>query len=1089
MGLILRAGNVTNPAGAGLESVEVDVCNALGALASIFADSEGQSPISGSRLNTDAAGNYGYWAAPGEYTERLSEPGFRARELAVQLVEGLGAGGGGVGTAVSFVAGAGKGAANRALLQAAIDSGARKIIGYPGGPYELEPGAESAPDIAQHFDFAGCSFIRPVLPNYDAYRNAHLLKLQGAGSSVKGGDFDGNVVNVKSIEWSPNDCAIFVNANDCLVYGVTATRFESYGIRGRNCKGSAFLFNRALLNRVSGVFCYANQYSGELEGIIYLGNYIDMSNACTEGVDTVFGGGFGVAGLWIYGEPYTVEGKKVYPTRHNIMAFNRVVGRQRRADGSLLHDYPQCINHRGDEALIIGNHTLYGAQGFSEGGQRSIILGNHFYYPCGDLGWGVEVFDKALVAFNHIKGANVGCSILAPGQISEGPTHSGIFHNFIEASYCGVACSSPDITIESNQFVMVDPHPDTYQGSLNRKRVVSILQYDPAGPVYYDTSRLVLRGNRVKYAGTNWIGNCDLLSYRLANSALSNPSQQITVEDNDCYDVANLVAVIAEADLASDVTISNISASDNRMQGRALYWDRIVIDTGSHSPLKIKWGDGISVTGSIGPDMRRHRHLLDQRTNQWRLDSEPPSVNPEGNPDYVAGPGSVVVTKRGKLFIKSFGFGSRGWKVVKPQAIVGFDSDPDIIFELIDELPMEIAYARAGTATVDDWEGITRTAAPNEARFAGVTRVFNLLRHGKDLSVNGSSMGWAAFGGAVIVDAETATLPVSGGRVYAGGFYDETGGYAGAEGDEIIFSVELAAGDAGNVGRTVSLDITSYIGGGAYASPARVAVALTAEYQRYAVAFVGPAGAQYSGPQIYRAVSDNADRVKIRLAQGEDVAGQANPAPGFGVPTVNPPGTRAAYSRYRNGRSVDGATHVVGGGDGAENTTGLGLLIDSPGEVARISGSDFESLGLADAAMFAGMATIQHMGGPTDHCAVCLSDGTASNRVAVTMTSATNVRLTVVAAGAAAATLDATVTAGAVLKVAFAIGQDDFALCVNGGTVQRDTSGTAPIAALSQIDLGHYPDGTGTFGGMIRGLNLHFNSASPTDGDLQGITA
>lgn len=86
-----RAETIVSTAGAPIAAVEVDVYQADGVtLATVYADAVGTSPVPSSRLTTDAAGAYAYYAPVGVYVERISEPGYQTRDVVVNLVEGGG---------------------------------------------------------------------------------------------------------------------------------------------------------------------------------------------------------------------------------------------------------------------------------------------------------------------------------------------------------------------------------------------------------------------------------------------------------------------------------------------------------------------------------------------------------------------------------------------------------------------------------------------------------------------------------------------------------------------------------------------------------------------------------------------------------------------------------------------------------------------------------------------------------------------------------------------------------------------------------------------------------------------------------------
>lgn len=90
---------------------------------------------------------------------------------------------------------------------------------------------------------------------------------------------------------------------------------------------------------------------------------------------------------------------------------------------------------------------------------------------------------------------------------------------------------------------------------------------------------------------------------------------------------------------------------------------------------------------------------------------------------------------------------------------------------------------------------------------------------------------------------------------------------------------------------------------------------------------------------------------------------------------------------------------------------------------------------------------------------VSLNDNTANERASL-LTSGTDPKLVVVDGGVTQADIDGgTVSANAVTRVAVRIGANDFAICVNGGAVVTDSSGTLPTVdriMLGRTQAGEY---------------------------------
>jgi hypothetical protein len=119
------------------------------------------------------------------------------------------------------------------------------------------------------------------------------------------------------------------------------------------------------------------------------------------------------------------------------------------------------------------------------------------------------------------------------------------------------------------------------------------------------------------------------------------------------------------------------------------------------------------------------------------------------------------------------------------------------------------------------------------------------------------------------------------------------------------------------------------------------------------------------------------------------------------------------------------------------------------------------------------------------HTVFSLDDTTADNRIYLHIQTGT-LRAVVVTGGSTVADLDLGSASGDTLyKVAFRVQADNFAACLNGGTVQTDTSGGIP--AVTTLRLGTNYENTNVLRAPIRSLYSFPRGLS--DADLQEITA
>ncbi len=116
-----------------------------------------------------------------------------------------------------------------------------------------------------------------------------------------------------------------------------------------------------------------------------------------------------------------------------------------------------------------------------------------------------------------------------------------------------------------------------------------------------------------------------------------------------------------------------------------------------------------------------------------------------------------------------------------------------------------------------------------------------------------------------------------------------------------------------------------------------------------------------------------------------------------------------------------------------------------------------------------------------------LSDGTYNNYIAFRANSiATQYGFKVAFGGSSSAESYSTLASAGIQKQALAIKENDFAYCINGGTVVTDASGVVPT--FNRMYVGSGANGTGAFlNGWVRKISL-YNGRLP-DAQLQALTA
>jgi hypothetical protein len=281
-----------------------------------------------------------------------------------------------------------------AAIQDALDSGALEVVFPASGTYIVNGGLIS--------NQAG-QVIRAYGATIKLKANATtkgMLRLNGAGSSVMGGTWDGNKANGNSGPTSGSTLPVEVYSSwNIGIFASRCTIKDCYSINtyGMFCTGGSVsdtLFqDNTVRNTVgygfflsTGVDAYRNRA---------IGNNIDMS----EGV------------VWGQGILFTRTGTvRQYDWE---LSNNTVIGSQDAA----MADQGINLGVRGDKGIVSNNITRYGAMGWSEGGTDTVITGNSFLDLVGSVRYGIEVSGaRTTVSGNTVSNALQG--IIVSGNIS-----------------------------------------------------------------------------------------------------------------------------------------------------------------------------------------------------------------------------------------------------------------------------------------------------------------------------------------------------------------------------------------------------------------------------------------------------------------------------------------------------------------------------------------------------------------------------------------------------------------------------------------------------------------------------------------------
>lgn len=369
-------------------------------------------------------------------------------------------------------------------------------------------------------------------------------------------------------------------------------------------------------------------------------------------------------------------------------------------------------------------------------------------------------------------------------------------------------------------------------------------------------------------------------------------------------------------------------------------------------------------------------------------------------------------------------------------------------------LDPKITFTRTTTATYINSAGVVTVTAINVPRFDydPVTLAArgllieeqrtNLLAWAVDV-VNSSA--WIAFGsgdGTVSGSSAAGTGPdnttsaalITINRATSGSLAINYQPFSGASAVTHAASIWLKAFAAGDIGKIVGIYIS--IGSTIAANPQ---VALTANWKRYTfTGLLDPATCQFGVGYI--GADTSVGQVKF-LAWG----GQVEPGtfPTSDIPSTNAPSTRAA-------------------------------------DVAVMTGTDFSSWYTSAAGTF-----VAQFDGPADGTRPIVAvDNTTANETIMLYGSGTDPKALVTNAGVTQADLDAgTIVANTVAKLGLSFAANDFAACLNGGTVALDTGGTLPTVTQARLGVG--PAGNYLNGHLAK---LQFHNVAKTDAELQSLT-
>ena len=265
-------------------------------------------------------------------------------------------------------------------VQAAINSGAKLIVFPAGKTFLIDQVTSAGTDTT----FYAVGSTIKLKANSTIYRP---LRINHARCTVIGGTWDGNRANQTAGD-AFGSWAIGIHADDCAVYEATIKNFRGSGVK--NFGGNRCTVERCRITDIgysTAATCYGI-YMETASGVALYGNtarnnYIALGNEGTLDQPILFTSNSTTGGeaQW----DWEISG-------NNIQGSTNAA----QGDGSI------CLAARGHRGKVIGNTTVGGAMGWSEGGDQTVIQGNTFKSTVGTLRWGIEASGSQMAITGNV---------------------------------------------------------------------------------------------------------------------------------------------------------------------------------------------------------------------------------------------------------------------------------------------------------------------------------------------------------------------------------------------------------------------------------------------------------------------------------------------------------------------------------------------------------------------------------------------------------------------------------------------------------------------------------------------------------------
>jgi hypothetical protein len=495
-------------------------------------------------------------------------------------------------------------------VQAAINSGAKLIVFPAGFTFLIDQVTSAGTDTT----FYAVGSTIKLKASSTTYRT---LRINHARCTVIGGTWDGNKSN-QSAGDAFSSWAVGLHADDCAVYEATIKNFRGSGVK--NYGGNRCTVERCHITDIgysTAATCYGI-YMETAGGVALYGNkardnYIALGNEGTLDQPILFTSNSTTGGeaQW----DWEISGNDIQGSTNAAQG-----------DGSI------CLAARGHRGKVIGNTTVGGSMGWSEGGDQTVIQGNTFKDTVGTLRWGIEASGSQMAITGNVVTGHLRAICFSFPDNDD----MLIAGNTLESDGTGNHCIAAEIPVSGTGKNL------TVIGNMMRGRRGIIATREIQG--------MNVTGNTFVGPGSGTSGSRFIFIDSPVSTAL-----YASIKGNKISACERAVSVYA----ASAITVTDVAFTGNNCR------DDVAGGVFAHviSEGSVTLGSRIKNFDNEQNSSSDNFNLLFDNTNKRGIEYSNSYATPEGN--VTAGVGSIYVNLAGAagtvLWIKESGTGNTGW--------------------------------------------------------------------------------------------------------------------------------------------------------------------------------------------------------------------------------------------------------------------------------------------------------------------------------------------------------------------------------------------------------------------------------------------